>query len=347
MIDTGLDYLLRHDGQYAFGAGCGNGPGSPGCSVVASFDLVEDDGQRDNPSQPHGTHVSGIVHSVAPAAGIVAIDVQRPDGTTRLSDVVRALQWAGDNWRSYRIKVANVSLGSGRYTSLCDEQFFALSDAVRGLRRRGVIVVAASGNVWSDALNVPGCARLVVRVGAVYDADVGPVHWRVCTDPSTAPDQITCFSNSAPFLTILAPGAVINFANLITSGTSQSAPHVAGAIGSLRGENGFDEATSCTFARIVKTGRRLVDPRNGLTFPRVDLAAAASTYPNSVGDCDASSDVTEAEVTLGLAIALGQQALSACPPFDANADNGVTIDELVAAVNLALYGCAVGAVHWV
>lgn len=36
---------------------------------------------------------------------------------------------------------------------------------------------------------------------------------------------------------------------------------------------------------------------------------------------------------------MGEAPLDLCPPFDANGDGRVAINELIAAVNNALYGC--------
>jgi len=38
-------------------------------------------------------------------------------------------------------------------------------------------------------------------------------------------------------------------------------------------------------------------------------------------------------------VALGAQPVSVCPPSDLNADQSITIDELIAAVADALSGC--------
>ncbi len=50
--------------------------------------------------------------------------------------------------------------------------------------------------------------------------------------------------------------------------------------------------------------------------------------------------MTVDELIKGVNIALGTTSVDACPSFDTNGDDAVTIDELVAAVNRALTGCA-------
>lgn len=155
---------------------------------------------------------------------------------------------------------------------------------------------------------------------------------------------MACFSNSAFFLTALAPGAFVNFAGLSFAGTSQAAPHVSGAVAALRTQGRFRfDSADCTIARIVKTGDVVTDHRNGLRFPRLNLDAATLTRPNSVGDCNDDSRVLTEELEKGVAIALGTLPITACPSFDATGDGEVTIDELVTGTNIALTGCAVGA----
>lgn len=57
------------------------------------------------------------------------------------------------------------------------------------------------------------------------------------------------------------------------------------------------------------------------------------------GDCDGDLGVTIDELVLGVDVALGVRPLEACARFDESADGVVTIDELVAAVRNALRGC--------
>ena len=49
--------------------------------------------------------------------------------------------------------------------------------------------------------------------------------------------------------------------------------------------------------------------------------------------------MTVDEVVTGINIALGNVAMDACLRFDGNADELVTVDEIVRAVNAGLGGC--------
>jgi len=93
-------------------------------------------------------------------------------------------------------------------------------------------------------------------------------------DASSQADQIPCFSNSASNLTLLAPGVLINAGAITLSGTSQAAPHVAGAVAVLRSTYP-NESLDQIKARMTSTGMKITDPRNNITIPRLNLLAAA------------------------------------------------------------------------
>ena len=85
------------------------------------------------------------------------------------------------------------------------------------------------------------------------------------------------FSNSADFLTLLAPGSLITAAGISMEGTSQAAPHVAGAIAVLC-EAYPSESTDAITNRLTITGVPVNDPGNGITKPRLDLFIARLYY---------------------------------------------------------------------
>jgi len=69
------------------------------------------------------------------------------------------------------------------------------------------------------------------------------------------------------------------------------------------------------------------------------LSAMARPALGCVGDCNGDGAVAINELIAGVGIALGNQALSACPPFDADGNGSIAINELIAAVNNALGAC--------
>ncbi len=72
-----------------------------------------------------------------------------------------------------------------------------------------------------------------------------------------------------------------------------------------------------------------------------DPANAASNPVTDpcIGDCDASCGVSIDELLRGVRIALDFDAVGACAAFDVNGSGAVEIDELVAGVGRALTGC--------
>jgi hypothetical protein len=58
------------------------------------------------------------------------------------------------------------------------------------------------------------------------------------------------------------------------------------------------------------------------------------------GDCDGRNGVTVDELVRAVTIALGTFPVEECTAVDGNGDGVVTVDELVVAVNNALSGCA-------
>jgi subtilisin family serine protease len=261
VLDTGTDYKRAPFNCSA--------AGEAGCKVVYAADLAPDDGALD--ANGHGTNVSGIVLAVAPGAQIAALDVFNGDsGWT--SDILKAINWTIQNKAKYNIVAINLSLGGGAFMSTCATDPLAI--AVDSARIAGILSAVASGNGGvPNAVSSPACGPSAVSVGAVHAANMGGLKWPVCADATTAADKVACFSNSAPFLTLLAPGVMINAAGVTMTGTSQAAPHVAGAIAVLRAAFP-SESPDAIVKRMTSTGVLVKDARNNVTTPRLDLFAA-------------------------------------------------------------------------
>lgn len=231
--------------------------GCPPTSVVAS----------------HGTHVAGIAAGrataftgVAPDAKIISMRVFRCEEAD-WEYIIRALDYVATNLASrHKIAAVNLSLGDDvHFASACDSAdatHAALAAAVRKLRRLGIATVAATGNEGiKNGVSAPACLREVIAVGS-----------------SNKNDTASWFSNSAPNVDLLAPGAAI-YSSLATGrygfleGTSMAAPHVAGAIAVLRSK--LPGASLVRIEDALKvTGRRIVDPENRIAKPRIDLGRA-------------------------------------------------------------------------
>ena len=59
-----------------------------------------------------------------------------------------------------------------------------------------------------------------------------------------------------------------------------------------------------------------------------------------VGDCNADDPVTVDELVTAVGIAFDADGIVQCPNVDATGDGAVTIDELTRAVGNALHGCS-------
>jgi subtilisin family serine protease len=261
ILDTGLNYTLG-----AFGY-C-TAPGVPiTCKVAHVQDFAANDGSLDDDG--HGTNVAGVVAGVAPDTKLLGLDVFRTDGYAYYSDLLTALDWVLANREIYNIVAVNMSLGGGKYTAPCATD--PLATVVTNLKSAGVATVIASGNEkYTNAISAPACIPSAISVGAVYDSNIGSVSWSVCSDYSTVADKVTCFSNSASFLTMLAPGALVNAAGITMTGTSQAAPHVAGAVAVMKGR--YPALTvDNVVSRFTGTGVPVPDGRNGIVKPRLAL----------------------------------------------------------------------------
>lgn len=277
VLDTGVDFTRSEFGSCS-------APGVPaGCRVVAALDTAPDDGSRD--SIGHGTWVAGVTTAVAPGTGIVAIDVF-DGGTAWSSDIIEGIDWVIDNRAAYNIVALNMSLGDGsKYTTACSNK---LSNPYRqpiiDARNAGILSIVSSGNDgFSDGIANPACTPEAVSVGATYDANVGARTWTSpepdCTDSSTAADKVACFSNSAGFLTMLAPGALTTVTGATVAGTSVASPVVSGAVALLAQAYPADSATT-RLGRLTANGVSVTDARNGIAKPRVNVLAAQGMPAN-------------------------------------------------------------------
>jgi subtilisin family serine protease len=267
VLDTGTDYT-----RSAFGSCTAPGVPSATCRVPFARDFATEDNLTDD-SGRHGTNVAAIVAGVAPGAKILALDVFNGTGASS-STIVTAINWVIANKATYNIAAMNLSLGSGGYTANCPADSMAL--AIDEARRAGILAAVSTGNsAFTNAISSPACAPAAVSVGAVYDGNVGGLTYSACSDATTGADQVTCFTNSASHMTMLAPGAAITAGGVTKYGTSQASPHVAGAIAVLRAAYP-SETPDELVARLVNTGVQVTNARNGITKPRLHLAAAAA-----------------------------------------------------------------------
>jgi subtilisin family serine protease len=242
----------------------------------------------------HGTHVAGIaagdsatLQGVAPAADVVAIQVGSEatgadcgtDGSPCVvlydSDVYAALDYVADTLAaSFEIAAVNMSFGSAdtwASEAACNASNPGYKTAIDALRALGIASVVASGNgSVTTGVSAPACVSSAVAVGA--STDIGEAVWWK--------------SNSGPPLDLFAPGTNITSSmpgggTSPATGTSMAAPHVAGAFAALRQADPGANVTTL-LAALTSTGLPLLDTRNALTFPRLQLDDAVRARAPSV-----------------------------------------------------------------
>jgi len=127
----------------------------------------------------HGTHIAGIVAGngtrsggeftgIAPQANVVDVRVLSSTGSGRISSVIRGIEWVLAHRTAYNIRVINLSFGA---PAMLPYRADPMSAAVEIAWRRGLVVVAASGNggPQRDTVVTPGIDPYVITVGATDD----------------------------------------------------------------------------------------------------------------------------------------------------------------------------------
>jgi subtilisin len=228
----------------------------------------------------HGTHVAGIAtgkgstfSGVAKDASLIAVQVFSFIPSTGsvgayTSDIVSGLQRVYALRTALNIASVNMSLGGQRFfdAASCDAANPSTKAAIDQLRSANIATVIASGNNgYVDSMSSPGCISTAISVGSTDDGSLG-----------TVANAVSFFSNSASFLSLLAPGRWINssipgggFDNF--EGTSMATPHVAGAWAVLRSAMPIALTVPQVLSAIQRTGLSIVDTRNGIAKPRVKV----------------------------------------------------------------------------
>lgn len=81
-------------------------------------------------------------------------------------------------------------------------------------------------------------------------------------------------------------------------------------------------------------------PTASPTGTSTPLPSATGTPEGAcTGDCDSSFEVTVDELIAMVNIALGNTSLATCPAGDVTGDGEITVDEIIAGANAALAGC--------
>jgi subtilisin family serine protease len=208
--------------------------------------------------------VAGIVHLVAPEARLLPLRVLNSDGRGNNFRTASAIVYAAQRGAD----VINMSLGTSTQSAL-------LRDAVDEAARFGAVVVAAAGNLNTNALQYPAAEACVIAVTSVNDQD-----------------KKSSFSNYGDWIGVAAPGENIYSTFPVNgyawwSGTSMATPFVAGQAALLRSADPqltLSEVGLLIGGTAVSLDNRNPGYRSQLGQGRVDLltsleSLAADSWP--------------------------------------------------------------------
>ena len=154
----------------------------------------------------HGTMTAGLIHLVAPGAGIMSLKAFAGDGSSDLFNIVRAIYFAADHG-------ANIISMSFEITQTSP----ALQDAIQYAVNKNVVLVASSGNDGQQILVFPAAYNNVIGVGSTSNSD--------------AKSSFTNFGTNSVFIAAPGEGVITTYpgGNYAAGwGTSFSTPMVAG-----------------------------------------------------------------------------------------------------------------------
>jgi len=285
IIDTGIDFshpaLIEKNKTCVID--CYNKACVENCSV--------------NDDNGHGTHVAGIaaasggINGVAINANLIGVKVLDSIGSGSSSDLEAGIDWCIANAATYNISVISMSLGTDCdlypqycYNTYCDEEVTEQSLALKidNATTHNISVIAATGNNGNKThISSPACITNTTSVGA-----------------SDKNDLLATYSNRNNLTDLIAPGTDINSTiptgscelcdssgYKVLSGTSMSAPHVAGAFALFRQffrlQNNRVPTPSEIKTTLNSTGVAIYDSGTGLTFSRIDIYSAIDAITKS------------------------------------------------------------------
>jgi serine protease AprX len=216
----------------------------------------------------HGTHMAGIITSVAPGAHLVSLKVATRDGAVDVTQVIAAIDWvvAHRSDPGMNIRVLNLAFGTDGVQGY---QSDPLTHAVESAWRNGITVVVAGGNEGSErpALTNPATDPYVIAVGAADLKNTAGV-----SDDTVAP--FSSRGSSLRSVDVVAPG--VSIASLRTPGSTIDDAHPTARVG----EDHFRGSGTSQAAAVTSGGAALLlQQRPNLTPDQLKslLRSTAST----------------------------------------------------------------------
>lgn len=239
VLDTGADLDHPHlDGRLVI-----SGDVPPDLGQAETSDGVDNDADGDvDEAHGHGTHVAGIVLSVAPGSRVLPIRIMNDDGIGNAYDLCRGLHHAME----LGADIVNMSL-------VLSNQSPVVADFLAQLHAANILLVAAAGND-PGTVGYPASDPHVVGVAA-----------------SDATDGLASFSGrgGVPFA---APGVAVESSfpgggSALASGTSMAAPALAGSAALLRASPWG--STGLATLELMGLGAAPLRPGEGVVHGRV------------------------------------------------------------------------------
>ena len=242
VVDSGVAYERR--GRFR------RAPDLYAGRFVKPYDFVEND-RNPNDEESHGTHVAGTiaqktnnrsgVTGLAYGVKIMPLRVLNAQGGGRASYIARAIRYAARN----KADVINMSVEFDLLQKASGIP--EVIAAMRYARKKGVVMVAASGNDFTNRVTYPARDPRVIAVGATTD--------NLCKAD---------YSNTGPQIDLVAPGGGDD-ASLTDNPADRSACDPAS-----RGREIYQQTFTTSYQRFGLVG----DEGTSFAAPHVSAAAA-------------------------------------------------------------------------
>jgi subtilisin family serine protease len=202
----------------------------------------------------HGTMTAGIVHLVAPTAKIMPLKAFRADGSSNLSDIIRAIYYAADHGAN----VVSMSFSLGQPSP-------GLQAAIQYALGKNLILLASSGNDGLKTLVYPASYGGVQGIGSTSNSDIRSTF-------SNYGSGVVMFAAPGEGVVTTYPG------NSYAAGwgTSFSTPMVAGAAALIL--QAKPTAKSGDINNVLSKAQKV----NDMGYGRIDLFQSLTTLVNSI-----------------------------------------------------------------